>query len=128
MSLYRGFNTIDRDMGPYLLKDSALVIRDLLNHFSISKGEKLMNPAFGSIIWLSLFEPLTPALRDDLRKDVERICSYDPRIKRLNQVVVTEYEHGLSLGVSITLVTSNKALELSMLFDRETSRFRVSIL
>lgn len=120
MSIYRGFNTIDRDFGPYKLRDQALIIRDLLNHLSIRKGEKLHNPNFGSIIWNVLFEPLTPAIKEDIRKDVERVVNYDPRIRQLNRVVVTEYESGLRLDVEITFSSTDQRANLQLSFDRDT--------
>ena len=58
MTKFRGFNTVNQ-VKKFRLTDLDLVKRDLLNHFQIRKGEKLMNPAFGSIIWNMLFEPLT---------------------------------------------------------------------
>ena len=51
---YKGFSTIDQTK-KFRLTDIDLVKRDLLNHFSIRKGEKLMTPNFGSIIWNMLF-------------------------------------------------------------------------
>jgi phage baseplate assembly protein W len=54
---YRGFSTIGQTK-KYRLTDLELIKRDLLNHFAIRKGEKLMDPNFGSIIWNMIFEPL----------------------------------------------------------------------
>lgn len=127
MSIYRGFNTIDRDFGPYKLRDQALIIRDLLNHFAIRKGEKLHNPNFGSIIWNTLFEPLTPAIKEDIRKDVERIVAYDPRIRQLNRVVVTEYENGLRIDVQITFSSTDQRSNLQLEFDRNTRQLSASL-
>ena len=127
MSIYRGFNTIDRDFGPYKLRDQALIIRDLLNHFAIRKGEKLHNPNFGSIIWNTLFEPLTPAIKEDIRKDVERVVGYDPRIRVLNRVVVTEYESGLRLDVEITFASTDQRANLQLEFDRNTRQLSTTL-
>jgi phage baseplate assembly protein W len=57
MTTYRGLSTLGQNK-KFRLTDIELVKRDLLNHFQIRKGEKLMNPNFGSIIWNMLFEPL----------------------------------------------------------------------
>lgn len=127
MSIYRGFNTIDRDFGPYKLKDEALVIRDLLNHFAIRKGEKLHNPNFGSIIWNTLFEPLTPAIKEDIRKDVERIVRYDPRVKVLNRVSIIEYESGLRLDVEITFSSTNQVANLQLEFNKDTNKLTARV-
>ena len=120
MSIYRGFNTIDRDFGPYKLRDQALIIRDLLNHLSIRKGEKLHNPNFGSIIWNTLFEQLTPTVKEDIRKDIERIVNYDPRIRQLNPVTVTEYQSGLRIDAEITFASTDQRANLQLEFNRDT--------
>jgi len=127
MSIYRGFNTIDRDFGPYKLKDQALIIRDLLNHLAIRKGEKLHNPNFGSIIWNTLFEPLSPTIKEDIRKEVERIVNYDPRIRQLNRVVVTEYENGLRIDVEITFSSTDQRANLQLEFDRNTQQLSATL-
>jgi hypothetical protein len=58
MTIYRGFST-RLNAKKYSVTDFALAKQDMINHFEIRKGEKLMNPQFGSIIWDMLFEPLT---------------------------------------------------------------------
>ncbi len=57
MALYNGFSTLNGSK-KFKLTDFELVKQDLQNHFGIRKGEKLMNPEFGTIIWDLLFEPL----------------------------------------------------------------------
>ena len=59
---YRGFTTINVAK-KFRLVDFDLVKQDLINHFNIKKGEKLMQPNFGSIIWNCLYEPLTPEVK-----------------------------------------------------------------
>ena len=136
MALYKGFSTksfnysspttivgtIDNDFGPYTLSDKNLVIMDLLNHFNIRKGEKLMHPNFGSIIWDRLFDPLTIELKDAILKDVTDIVSYDPRISVLNSVNIQESPdgHGLLLDISIVLKSTNELVNLNLAFDGTT--------
>ena len=50
MALYRGYNTVDNQTTKTRLEDEELIKRDLINHFNIRKGEKLMRPDFGTII------------------------------------------------------------------------------
>ena len=63
---------------------------------------------------------MTPTIKEDIRKDVERIVAYDPRIRALNRVVVTEYESGLRLDVEITFNSSDQRANLQLEFDRDT--------
>ena len=57
-NIYKGFSTINRSK-KFRVGNFDLVKTDLYNHFQIKKGEKLMQPSFGSIVWSLLFEPLT---------------------------------------------------------------------
>lgn len=125
MSLYRGFNTIGRNFGPYKLRDNSLVVRDFLNHLYIRKGEKIHNAEFGTIIWASIFEPLTPALKESIRKDIEKVATYDPRIRLIDRVVVQEYESGLRIDLQITFSVNNEVANLALQFDRQTQAIAI---
>ena len=57
MAKIKGLSTVDKVRAPYTLVDSALVKRDLLNTFYTKKGERLMRPNYGSIIWDLLMNP-----------------------------------------------------------------------
>lgn len=120
MVIYRGFSTVGK-FKKFRLTDYELAKQDLMNHFSVRRGEKLMNPEFGTIIWNTLFEPLTAEIRQVITDDVKRIVSYDPRIV-VDNVVVEEYQQGLMLGIDIRYVTSNQLEKLWLKFDRQQSR------
>lgn len=125
MSIYRGFNTIGKDFGPYKLRDNSLVIRDLLNHLYIKKGEKIHNAEFGTIIWASLFEPLTPALKEAIRKDIEQVAKYDPRIRLIDRVIVQEYENGLRIDLQVTFSLNNEVANLALQFDKQKQNISI---
>lgn len=118
MYTYRGFSTIGRNK-KFRLTDLELVKRDLMNHFQIRKGEKLMNPNFGSIIWNTLFEPLTEETKRVIIDDVNTIVGYDPRLT-VNEVVLTEHQNGLQVQISLTYVPNNQVSAMSFMFDRES--------
>ena len=86
--MYRGFSTVGRK-NKFRLTDFELVKQDLINHFYIRKGEKLMNPNFGTIIWNVLHEPFTDDLKSVIQEDIKSIASYDPR-ESFDNIVVTE--------------------------------------
>jgi len=50
-TIFKGFSTVNKVKAPYTLTDMALVKQDLLNEFNTRKGERVMRPNFGSIIW-----------------------------------------------------------------------------
>lgn len=115
MTIYKGFSTVDR-YKKFRLTDLDSVKRDLLNHFSIRKGEKLMQPEFGSIIWNMLYEPLTPEVQAILSADVKRIIEYDPRL-RIDDVLVNELESGIQIQIDLTFLPGDYTDRLVINFD-----------
>jgi phage baseplate assembly protein W len=120
MSIYRGYNTVNNNTTKVRLEDAELIKRDLLNHFNIRKGEKLMRPDFGTIIWDALFEPLTEDLRDAIVEDVLEIIKYDPRIVA-DRVLVDEYENGILVEATIRYSNLNQSENLRVLFDQNSN-------
>ncbi len=112
---YRGFSTVNQ-VKKFRLTDLDLVKQDLINHFSIKKGEKLMNPNFGSIIWSMLYEPLTAETKAIIVEDVKKVISYDPRLQ-VNGVLINELDHGLQLQIDLTFLPDNYASKLTLDFN-----------
>lgn len=117
MAIYKGYNTVNNNTTKVQLEDAELIKRDLLNHFNIRKGEKLMRPDFGTIIWDALFEPLTEDLRDAIVEDVLDIIKYDPRIIA-DKVLVDEYENGIIVEAQIRYSNLNQQENIKFLFDQ----------
>jgi phage baseplate assembly protein W len=115
---YKGFNTINQSK-KFRLTDLELVKRDLLNHFSIRKGEKLMQPEFGSIIWNMLYEPLTPEVQAIIVADVKRIIEYDPRLS-IDGVLINELAQGIQLQIDLTFLPNNYSDRLVVNFDNNS--------
>ena len=114
---YRGFSTINQ-VKKFRLTDLELVKRDLLNHFAIRKGEKLMQPNFGSIIWNMLYEPLTPDVQAIITADIKRIVDYDPRLN-VDGVLVNELDNGLQIQIDLTYLPGNYSDRLTLQFDSQ---------
>jgi phage baseplate assembly protein W len=119
-NIYRGFSTLNR-RNNFRVSDYDLVRQDLFNHFNIRKGEKLMNPNFGTIIWNMLFDPLTSETKKIMIDDVRRIVNYDPRIAVQN-VILNEFDRGLQIEIELTYLTTNQTDTLSMNFDRDSMK------
>jgi phage baseplate assembly protein W len=116
MSTYRGFSTYNK-LRKYRLTDFDLVKQDLFNHFRIRKGEKLMNPEFGTIIWTVIFEPLTSELHELIIEDVKRIVKYDPRVA-VEDVIIEEQSYGLSIEMQVTYLPENQVDTIALAFDK----------
>jgi len=116
MATYRGFTTLEHPH-KFRLTDFALVKRDLLNHFNIRKGEKLMNPRFGCGIWDFLFEPLTEATRQSIIQEVAYVINYDPRVNA-DQITVTTFEQGIQIEMNLSLVGTSQVERMIVQFDQ----------
>jgi len=117
---YKGFNTINQQK-KFKLVDIDLVKRDLLNHFAIRKGEKLMNPNFGSLIWNMLYEPMTTEVQNAIVEDVKRVVSYDPRL-RVDNVIIDTYDKGIQLQIDLTFLPQNYSDRLLLQFDSTSNQ------
>ena len=117
-TLYKGFSTVNRSK-KYRITDIDLVKQDLINHYSVRKGEKLMQPNFGSIIWSMLFEPLDASLQQLIVDDVERIVGYDPRTA-LQNITITSQDQGIQIELDLLFLPTNQATNLSLQFDNNS--------
>lgn len=115
--MYKGFSTINSNTENFALYDLELIRQDLLNHFHIRQGERLMNPSFGTIIWDLLFEPLTEELKGLITENVNGIINYDPRIKA-DRVIVTAYESGIQIECFLTYLPYNISQSMQLRFDQ----------
>lgn len=116
---YRGFNTIDQQK-KFRLTDLDLVKRDLQNHFAIRKGEKLMQPDFGSLIWNMLYEPLNAETKAVISADIQRIVNYDPRLN-VTSVLIDELDHGLQIQIGLTYLPTNQSDIMLLNFNSESN-------
>ena len=116
MALYNGFSTYNRPKH-FRITDFELVKQDLINHFNIRKGEKLMNPDYGTVIWDTLFDPLDDDTKNVIVQDVKRIIGSDPRIGAQN-VIVTQFESGIQIEIDLIYISTNQRNLLSLSFDR----------
>jgi phage baseplate assembly protein W len=117
-NLYKGFSTINR-YKKFRLTDFELAKQDLFNHLHIRKGEKLMNPEFGTIIWNLLYEPFSATVKELISNDLIRIVKHDPRLF-LENIYVTEVESGLMIQIEIRFKQTNELGTLTMQFDQGT--------
>lgn len=119
MTTYRGFSTLVNKK-KYTLTDYALAKQDLINYFNIRKGDKLMQPTFGTVIWDQLFEPLTEEVQQVITSDINKIVNYDPRL-RVGQIAVTEETNGLLIQITLGYVASDQTETLALNFNKNTN-------
>lgn len=125
MAIYRGFSTVNRAR-KFQINDRELIKQDLFNHLHIKKGEKLMNPNFGTIIWNVLFEPFTDSLKQTIADDIKAIAAYDPRLS-IDTVYITEYMQGIQIELELRYVNTDETENLVLQFDREAKNFNIIV-
>ena len=119
-TLYKGFSTVNR-YKKFRVTDIDLIKQDLINHFNIKKGEKVMQPDFGTIVWSLLFEPMTATVRQAIIDDVKSVVGYDPRTN-LQNITINEYQNGIQIMVDLLYIPTNQLTALNLQFDSHTQR------
>ena len=118
MVTFRGFSTVGKRFGNFVLEDKELAKRDLLNHFYTRKGERLGEPEFGSILPELIFEQLDEATIDIVEEDVISVVSTDPRWA-FNDVQVTVGEHSIQCEIQLTYLTDGTSDQLYLKYTSE---------
>ena len=122
---YKGFSTYKKQFSnSFTLSGFELAKQDLVNHFNIRKGEKLMNPEFGSIVWDALYEPLTDEIVSEIEEDIKSIIGYDPRLEA-ESILLEQYENGLLLEVQVKYIPDQ--ILGSLLFDFNSTSSQVTV-
>jgi len=114
---YRGFSTVNTDSENFVLYDFELIKQDLLNHFNTRRGERLMNPTYGTTIWDTLFEPLTPAIKQQIAEDINRILASDPRVIPV-QVDITQADYGFRIELTLKYTGTDISENMQITFDK----------
>jgi phage baseplate assembly protein W len=99
-NIFIGFSSEGATPDKTKLFDIELVKRDLLNHLYTARGERVMNPEYGSIIWELLFEPLTEGTAAMIVDDVTRIVNSERRLQ-LQNCDIEPLEHGIRIKLDL---------------------------
>lgn len=114
---YKGFSTVDSLNRGNKLYDFDLIKQDILNHFNTRKGQRVMDPTFGTVIWDVLMEPLTEQIRELLQQDITAICNFDPRVYP-TQIEINEYEQGYLIELTLVMKNTNQSSNMRLAFDQ----------
>lgn len=119
-SKFRGYSSIGTSFLSPVRYDLDLARQDLLNHFNTRKGERIMMPTFGSIVWDMLFEPLDDYTISLLDADVRSIIKNDPRWQ-LQNVTITDGPNALYIEVIVTYLPTGETITLPLTYNRGTT-------
>lgn len=120
MRVFKGYSTVGKEWGNFKIYDIELAKRDLLNEIYTRKGERLMSPTYGYIVWDVLFDPITDELVEVIKEDTLRIVSRDPRLE-INTIDVTEDVDLQTITVKVILnyVPTATLTDLTAVFSRD---------
>jgi len=115
-----GFSTYGKKSPPFTLEGFELAKQDLLYAFHTRRGERVMRPDFGTIIFDLLFEPFDEDVQEAVAEDARRIISQDPRLQ-LVRLETRELEHTLRLDIVLNYVPLDVVDVLSVEYDRQNT-------
>jgi phage baseplate assembly protein W len=93
---------------------------NLINLLLTNRGERILNPNFGSDLKRILFEPITPIIEDNIRDTINTSASiYIPEIT-INEIII---DTGFSDNNQI-IITINYILNISGTADQVTIQFQ----
>jgi phage baseplate assembly protein W len=115
---YKGFSTVNSKLKSSKLFDFELIKQDIINNFSVRKGERVMNPTFGTVIWDLLYEPFTDDVKNQIAQDVTKIVSADPRVNA-TLINVVEQDYGMLLEVTLEYVGTDQTDNMKISFDKQ---------
>lgn len=118
MATFKGFSTVDQVRAPYTLTDAELVKRDLLNELYTRKGERVMRPNFGSIVWDLLMDPSTARLDEAIKDDINTIVKRDPRITLLDTRILV-LDHVIRAEIDLRFVPTDTVDTLYLEYQRD---------
>jgi phage baseplate assembly protein W len=118
MATFKGFTTLDRVKAPFTITDQELIKRHLLNEFYTKKGERVMRPNFGSIIWDLLMDPNDVTLNSAVTKDIERIVAKETRVQLIDLTVYTA-DHAISADIQLRYLPFNNVDSLYLIFEKQ---------
>lgn len=115
---FKGFSS-KAEQQNFKIYDFECAKQDLINRLSVRKGERVENPEFGTIIYDTLFEPFTTAIKDQIIEDITDNLNADPRFST-SDITVTQADHGIAVQASITYLPLDITEKLRFNFDQNT--------
>ena len=115
---FKGFSS-RAERQNFKIYDFECAKQDLINRLSVRKGERVENPEFGTIIYDTLFEPLTEDLKEAILEDVTDNLKADPRIAT-EEILLTEADKGIAIQATIRYIPLDITEKLRFAFDANT--------
>ena len=116
---YRGFSTADSTTLSSKMYDLNLIKQNIINHFQTRRGERVMNPEFGTIIWDVIFDPFTASIKQAISDDITRILNYDSRAIP-TEITIIEADSGMIIDATLYYSQINMSEKMKLDFNKAT--------
>ena len=114
--IYRGFASNSPNARNGVLYDADIIKQDIYNHFMTARGERVMMPEFGSVIWDYLYEPLDEQTKEIMLEDAKAIVGQDPRVELL-EADISGFEAGIIINLKINILPQNMVEQMMVEFN-----------
>ena len=119
---FQGFSTKTDQFFPARHYDIDRAKQDLLNEIYTRKGERVMEPQFGSIVWELLFDPMSEQAHEDIKADMVKIVGRDPRweLENVQSNQATDL-NSITVQLDLMYVPTTTPTQLLAVFDQRTA-------
>jgi|TARA_Y100000289_G_scaffold57466_1_gene61912 phage baseplate assembly protein W len=114
--IYRGFASNNPNARNGVLYDADIIKQDIYNHFMTARGERVMMPEFGSVIWDYLYEPLDEQTKEIMLEDAKEIVGQDPRVELL-EADISGFESGVIINLKLNILPQNMVQQMMIEFN-----------
>ena len=114
--IYRGFASNNPNARNGVLYDADIIKQDIYNHFMTARGERVMMPEFGSVIWDYLYEPLDEQTKEIVLEDAKEIVGQDPRVELL-EADISGFESGVIINLKLNILPQNMVQQMMIEFN-----------
>jgi phage baseplate assembly protein W len=97
-----------------------LIKQDLLNNINTKKGERLMDPTYGCIVWDLLFEHQNESVVSEMKTDLMNIIAREPRVT-LQTMDIIAFDYGYVANIVLFYNTFNTVDSYTVAFNKSIS-------
>ena len=128
MATYRGFSTVNaQSQKKFRLTDLELIKQDLFNRLNTRRGERVMLPGEGCVIWELIHEPFTASLKTQIVENLRTLVNADPRLSLQSlEVISLTDQSAIVVELNVEYSLTNQVELLTVLFDELGTATQVS--